>query len=209
MANYARLLNTDSPISDLGSLVDAEGRPTVDHVETTGPGYHLPIPWLCFFRPDDMRPVSVLTEDLDGNVERISVKLPCTTVEQAIGNLEQALPLFEKIVGDHALALSYWENAMSYLRGLPLAYLTFDPLEIIMMTGPLTKSEELVDALSGTDAAIPYLIDYAPYEEGCLPYPREVMMAPPSNYDQRRMGNAVSLDVYADCSSWYRVGDAA
>jgi hypothetical protein len=210
MANCARLLNTDAPIDDLSTLVDHEGRPAPAYLETIGPGYRLPIPWLCCFRPDDMRPVIVQTENDDGEVHHFSLNLPCTTVEKAIKNLEQTLPLFEKIIGDKRLAILFWENAMSYLRGLPLAYLTLDPLEIVMFTDPETELEDLIDALEGSDSAIPYLKDYAAYNDGIPPYPPEVLLAAPlPDYDEQRMDNSVSLDVCAGASMWHNVAEAS
>jgi hypothetical protein len=100
MENCARLLNTDAPIGDLGTLLKREGRPTVAYLETIGPAYRLPIPWLFFFRPDDIRPVIVQTENDKGDVHHFALNLPCATVEKSIKNLEQALPLLEKIVED-------------------------------------------------------------------------------------------------------------
>jgi hypothetical protein len=209
MANCARLLNTDAPIGDLGTLLKREGRPTVAYLETIGPAYRLPIPWLCFFRPDDMRPVIVQTENDKGNVHHFSLNLPCATVEKSIKNLEQALPLFEKIVEDKLLANLYWKNAMSYLKGLPLAYLTLDPLEIVMFTDPETELEDLIVALEGSDSAIPYLKDYAAYNDGVRPYPPEVLFAAaPPSYDEKQMDNSVSLDVCAGASMWHNVAEA-
>ena len=209
MANCARLLNTNTPISDLGTLLDDDGRAANVYLETIGPNYRLPIPWLCCFRPDDMKPVVVQLEDWDGNVEHVTVNLPGTTVENAIGNLAQSLPLIEKIVGDPSLARPYWDDAMAYLRSLPLPYLTLDPLEIITMTRPATDADELIDALGGDDAAIPHLKDNAVWNEGCLPYPLDVLLAPPSGYDEQRMENAASLCACGDTTFTYGLDDAA
>jgi len=212
MANRAFLLNTSFLTSDPYLLNAKLKEPGMDFVEVAEAAYKIPIPWLLCFRPEDIRPVSVqLTEDDDdedddgedaGDDDRdaatnaVEVGLPCTSVKQALQNMEQALPTFEAIVGDSKLARTFWQNAMSYLEVMPLGYLTMNPLEVMFMMDPLPYAQQIRAALGGGQAAIDSLMDLSCYEKGVRPFPLDVLYTGRGgNRNDPRLQNCVALDI--------------
>jgi hypothetical protein len=205
MANRAYLRNTNFLTSDRALLEQRLAEPGNDYLTVDGPGYRLPIPWLCCFRPEDLKPVAIDGEDWEGNPLRFTVSLPSTSVSQAIRNLEAALPLFEQITGETQMARRYWSDALAWLRHLPLPWLALDATEILTMGELEDAQEDLARALAGTFDAIPWLKGFACYEDGALPYPVDVLMNVPGPYnDQRRTDNAIALDIGAGAEMWFR-----
>ena len=200
MANTAYLLNTVSPAS---TLLQGEAGPA--NLWTTGPVYKIPVPWLCCFRPEDLHPVVVPLEDGDGNAVATTIRLPRTTVAQAVKNLEQALPLFEQITGEKSIAHEYWRAAVADVRALPLPWLALDPIEIVAMFDLEGSLDDLALALAGDSSALPYLKDFAGYEDGALPYPHEALTQDRGLVDEDRTGNAVALDMAAGAVMWDRM----
>jgi hypothetical protein len=214
MANRAFLLNTSFLTSDPYLLEAKLKEPGMDFVEVAEAAYKIPIPWLLCFRPEDIRLVTVQLEEEDeddddedfdenGNddhepsASRVEVGLPCTSVKQALQNMEQARPMFEAIVGDSKLARTFWQNAMTYLQSMPLAYLTMNPLEVMFMTDPLPYAQQLRAALGGGKAAVEALMDLSCYEKGVRPFPLDVLYAVPGGSDRNdpRLQNCVALDI--------------
>lgn len=200
MANSAYLLNTVSPASTL-----LQGEAEKANLWTTGPGYNIPVPWLCCFRPEDLHPVVIAQEDDDGNAVHTTVHLPRTTVARAVHNLEQALPLFEQITGDSTVAHAYWRAAVADVRALPLPWLALDPIEIVAMFDLEGSLDDLALALAGDTSALPYLKDFAGYEDGVLPYPHDVLTRGDGLDDENRTGNAIALDMAAGEAMWDRM----
>jgi len=205
MANRAYLLNTPFLTSDRALLQQRLAEPGQDFLEVDGPGYQLPIPWLCCFRACDLKPVVIHGEDMEGNPVDFTLRLPSTALGQAVRNLEESLPLLEQITGETQLAQRYWADALAWLRQLPLPWLALDPAEILTMMDPESGQEDLVRALAGDAGAIPYLKDFAGYEDGALPYAPDVLRHVPGPYhDKQRTDNAVALDVCAGAGIWMR-----
>jgi hypothetical protein len=89
MANRASLPNTSFLTSDPALLNERLKEPGNDYVEVASASYKVPIPWLCCFRQEDIRAVKVPMEEGEDQ----EAGLPCTSVAQALLNLEAALPL--------------------------------------------------------------------------------------------------------------------
>jgi hypothetical protein len=197
MANRTRLLNTSFLTSDPYLLESKLSEPGNDYVEVAGGAYKIPIPWFLCFLPEDMRKVKVQFDaDEDGEDNSVEVELPCTSVAQAIQNLEQSRPVFHTIVGDAKLADMFWQNSLNYLKGLPLPYLCLDPIEVMFMGEPEPYVESMQAALKRDQASIAHLTDLSCYEEGVLPYPLDVLYAVPSDQrDETRLQNCVALDI--------------
>lgn len=202
MANRPYLLNTAFLTSDPYLVESRRTKDGIDYVEVDGPGYRLPVPWLCCFRPDDLKPVEVPLEG-GGTVRR---RLPSTTREEAIRNLERALPQYVRITGEARLARRYWEEAVAWLRVLPLPYLMLNHLELLDVVAD-EGEQDLLRALAGDAGAVPYLKEYADYVDGARPYAPDVLKSVPGPYrDKRRLDNAMALDACAS-GQWRRAGD--
>lgn len=207
MANRAYLLNTPFLVADPYAFRNAAEH---DYLTIDGPGYRLPIPWLCFFRQQDLKAVVVQSEDDDGNACDLTVRVPSVAVSEAIRNLEQARPLFEQLTGESHLAQLYWDEAMAFLRALPLPWLTLESLEVVGMYELQSSEEDLFNALAGTVDALPYLKDFSDFIEGTLPFPPDVLVNVPGPYpDDVRIDNAVALDVSAGAGYWHRADGSA
>lgn len=188
MANRAYLINSSSLTSDPAELEHLREQPGHVDGEVAESANRLLIPWFLCFRRADLRPV---------RCDFMPLELPCTSVEQAVRNLEQSLPVFEAIAGDPALARSYWELSCALLRRLPLPYLTMDPIEVLAMGSepPLGIARQLVGALSGDLSAVPWLKALVGYEEGAAPYPLEILYTVPGGEKKdSRIWNASVLD---------------
>ncbi len=188
LANRAYLINSTSLTCDSLELERLRERPGhVDGVVAESAN-RLLVPWFLCFRSSDLRPVSC---------DFMQLQLPCVTVEQAVRNLEESLPVFEAIVGNAMLARPYWALSCALLRRLPLPYLTMDPIEVLQLGwGPVdVLTEHMASAFSGDLAAIPHLRFLTGYDQDVLPYPLEVLYSIPSggSHEQRRW-NASVLD---------------
>lgn len=207
MANAAHLLNTPFLVSDPYRFRDEGGH---DYLDIGGTPCKLALPWLCCFRQQDLKTVVLQSEDDRGNPLAIRLRVPSTSVSQAIRNLEQALPLFEQVTGETSLARRYWEEALAFLRVLPLPWLTFDALEILGMFDLEGSEDDFVQALGVNARALPYLKGFSCYTDGTLPYPPDVLRhVPGPNKDAVRTGNGVALDCNAVAAVWRRVAGSA
>ena len=163
-------------------------RPDYVYGEVAEGANRLPLPWLLCFRPGDLRPVGG---------DWVPLKLPCTTVEQAVRNLESSLPVFEAIAGDAALARPYWKLACAMLRRLPQPYLTMEPRELFQLSPdpPQLLTERMAGAFAGDLSAVPHLKHLTGYAEGVPPYPIDVLYAMPGGQrNEERTWNASILD---------------
>ncbi|MBV8633451.1 MAG: hypothetical protein JO002_03085 [Burkholderiaceae bacterium] len=196
MANRAYLLNTATKTSDPYLLANQLGVPGNDYLEVSAAAYRIPVPWLLCFRVEDLCAVDVKIESSDDDQEATCVtqtQLPCTTVEQALLNIEQALSLFERIAGNQMLGRGYWQLALDTLRTYPLPYLAMNPLEVMFMADLEGCQAEIKAALGGD---IDCLKSLSGYVDGVAPYPVDVLyqVAGP-NLDQSRIDCAVALDI--------------
>jgi hypothetical protein len=188
LSNRGCLINSSSLTSDSAELERLREQPGHIDGEVAESANRLLIPWFLCFRKSDLRPVSGDSMDL---------QLPCTTVEQAVRNLEQSLPVFEAIAGDAVLARPYWELACAMVRRLPLRYLTMDPTEPlqIMEEPPEGFTAQFAAAMSGDLAAIPHLKTLCGYDDSVAPYPIDILYSMPGgDPDEIRMWNASVLD---------------
>lgn len=207
MSNAGYLINSSSLASGREALDSLRAQPGHVDGEVASSANRLLIPWFLCFRTADLRPVQS---------DFIGLQLPCTTVEQAVRNLEQSLPVFEAITGDPALARAYWTLSCTLLRRLPLPYLTMDPIEPLQLTSarPELVAAELVGALSGDLAAIPHLKSLTEYDDSVPPYPLEVLYSMPvGDKDEKRQWNASVLDggfqPNLEFVTWQTAGGAA
>jgi hypothetical protein len=125
------------------------------------------------------------------------LQLPCTTVEQAVRNLEQSLPVIEAIAGDAVLARPYWELARAMVRRLPLAYVALIPTEVMELDADTEAfAANIVAAMSGDLAAMPHLKALAEYNDEVPPYPLDVLYSASIGIDRwaPRTWNATVLD---------------
>jgi len=188
LANRGYLINSSTRTSDPAELERLREHPGHVDGDIAESANRLLIPWFLCFRKPDLRPV---------HCDFVQLQLPCTTVEQAVRNLEQSLPVFEAIARDLALARPYWELSCTLLRRLPLPYLTMDPIEVLQLgrAAPEVLAAHIVGALSGDFAAIPHLKFLSGYDDSAPPYPLEVLYSVPAgNKDRRRVWNASVLD---------------
>lgn len=195
MANRTYLLNTAILGSDPYLLRAKLAESGNDYVEVAEASYRIPIPWLCCFRKEDMRPVTVPVQNWETGAETSEVvALPCTTVKQALLNLTRAAPLFESIAGDARIGRAYWLDAVAGLRGLPLPYLTMDPIEVMYMDDPADYERSLVAALGSEESCIPHLKELSGYDDRALPYGPDVLTVVASGKHHRgRLDSAVAL----------------
>lgn len=205
MPNVAYLFNTPFLTHDPGQMRTQRGEAINDFLEVMGPGDRLPVPWLCCFRPTDLKPVRVQTED--GNPATFTFEFPATTVKQAIFNLEQSLPLFEAMTRDSRLARSYLDHAIAFLRNLPLPYLLLDHSAILAAAGPGEAQEDIARAMEGDAGAIPFLKMWAHYEDDVAPYPPDVLSSG-GGPDEARNQAAMAMDIRAR-AIWRRIADSA
>ncbi len=220
MTNRASLLNTAFLTSDEEVLEDLLARPGNHYAEVAFASYRLPVPWLRCFRQSDLRPVTVKfgradEYDFDDDVghghasalpSQVQLSLPCTTVAQAIANLECSLPLFVQIGGDAQIAQDYLDSAIAGLKSLPLPFLTLSAKELILGGDVQRYMANLKAAMGDGEDAIPALKALSCAEDGALAYPLDVLRSVSSNHERKRMANALALDagiVHPGIFSWH------
>jgi hypothetical protein len=187
LANNGFLVNASSLTSDPAEFQRLRGQPGHIDAVVAESSNRLLIPWFLCFRVSDLRPVPY---------NGLEIQLPCTTVEQALRNMEQSLPVFEAIAGSAALGQPYWKLACEGVRRLPLAYLALSPIEILDMDGnPQVPAAQIVGAVSGDLSAVPHLKALSEYQEG-PPYPLDVLYGVGQGIDPHgaRNWNASVLD---------------
>jgi len=203
MANRALLLNTPFLTSDPWLVEARRAHSGQDYLQVEGPEDRLPIPWLCCFREEDLKAVDVPL----GDGTRATRRLASTTVAQAILNLERALPQFVRVTGEGRLARRYWEDAVAWLRALPLPCLMLNHLGLAQLADDAGEAQ-LVRTLAGNAGAVPDLRAVAGYRPGLPPYAPDVVRSVTGPYhDKRRLDNAIALDA-CGAGQWRRAGDA-
>lgn len=190
MGNCAYLLNTSILTSDM-TMLDGEdedgGSLFADVAETA---YKIPVPWLRCFRPEDLKTVMV---ELDEPGTYFKALLPCTTVQQAIDNLQRSAPIFIQLAGDDKIGQAYLDRAIEEVRALPRPYLTMSVLEVVFGNIPDEYIEDLVTALGDDACAIECLKSLSLIESDAVAYPPDVHQAVSGNYDHDRMDTATAL----------------
>lgn len=104
MANIGYLLNTGTLTSDVYWLFKQLEKPGNDILRVAESAWMIPVPWLCCFRPEDLRVIDIPNsddefdddddDDDDEAPTDMKLALPCTTVKQAIENkYHQSAPL--------------------------------------------------------------------------------------------------------------------
>lgn len=188
MANRAYLINCSAPVrnrAELGSLRTQPGQ--VFGIVAEGAN-RLPIPWFLCFRPGDLPAVAP---------DQVAMHMPCVEREQAVRNLEQALPTLAAITGDAGIAQAYGSLALAMLRRLPLPYVALDPVEVFMLSSepPVKTGERFAAALAGDASAVPHLKAMAGYRDGAAAYPLEILYSVPGGQrNEDRAWNASVLD---------------
>lgn len=188
MSNRGYLINSSSLTSDPAELERLRSQPGHVDGEVAESANRLLIPWFLCFRQSDLRPATC---------DFMELQLPCTTLEQAVRNLESSLPIFEAIAGDPQLARSYWELSCTLVRRLPLPYLTMNPIEVFMLGSPPSEAiaAHISGALSGDLTAVPHLKVLAEYDDSVPPYPLDVLYSMAGGgADAARAWNASVLD---------------
>ncbi|AXQ30069.1 hypothetical protein D0B54_15935 [Solimonas sp. K1W22B-7] len=187
MSNRSYLINSSFETSSPDERFRSEEEPGRVWGEVAEGSNRLPIPRFLCFRQSDLRPAT-----WNGDMQR---QLPCTTLEQAVRNFEQARPVYEAIAGDAGLARPYWDLVLALLRRLPLPYLSMDPVEWLILGDVEAGAARLVQALAGDLSAVPHIKAMSEYEEGARPYPLDVLYSVPSGKsDRARIWNASVLD---------------
>lgn len=199
MANRTQLYNSALLSSDPRELDASFEQSGSKYIECSEAKYRIPIPWLCCFRPEDMRTVSVPygddEEEEEGSEEdAIEISQPCTTVAQAIVNLEACLPLFVQIAGDERIGRAYWQHAMDGLRSLPLPYLSISAEEVALMGDRHIEYCECIRrAVSGKADAVDDLKDLSAYDDRVAPYSLEEFDSIEGQRDKARNSNSIAL----------------
>ncbi|MBI3439902.1 MAG: hypothetical protein HY054_14845 [Proteobacteria bacterium] len=209
MSNRAILINAPVFTSDpnrLQEALDQEGR---EYVEIAESAYRIPIPWLCCFRKDDLRPFSAKSYSLDGTEERVALVAPCADIAAAKRNLTQSLSIFAAVAGDSEIARGYWEAAMAGLEDLPFPYLCIDPTDILFMEDLDEGLATFSGCFAGSLDALPSMKRLNFFEEGVVPYSQADLYSklPEQLDDPARVNNAAALDAaYAspEARFWYR-----
>jgi hypothetical protein len=219
MANRAALLNSAVLSSDIYGLNENAGKPGNDLITFCEAAYRIPIPWLCCFRQQDLRTAIIPMDADDSAFDEPAVTstqvplapsrpaseelpIPCTSVAQALLNLEQARPLMVEIAGNADIARDYYDEMVYYLKALPLPYLTMDPLEVVFMSDPNEWRRNIVGALSGTPSAIPYLKRLSCFEDGTKPHAFEVTTSV-SGFGRGDPGNENSIALSSNARDYY------
>jgi hypothetical protein len=198
MANRALFLNTKLASSDPDALHTGLTTAGNDYVEVAEAAYRIPVPWLCCFRQENLKPIKVRL-----SARSLDLQLPFCTRIAAIQNLERALPIFEHITGEQALARKFWHHAYRRVQEFPLPYVTIDPIEVMLMTDPEGDMRRLSAALSGTAEAITHLKYLSGYEDGILPYAPDILYAVSGPKPlEARTTNTLALDIGLGCQ-WH------
>jgi hypothetical protein len=90
--------------------------------------YCIPLLWFALFRPGDM---NRKTFTLEGR--KVAVQAPLTTVKKAIGNLDEAVPYFNRLFRREGPLDEYAAFLRQALEGIEYRYITIDLHEIAIM----------------------------------------------------------------------------
>ena len=172
MANRAYLLNAKTLTSNPYELYRAQSDDKYDphYIEVAEYSYGIPLPWLCCFRPAQLRPVEFRAADLyhepkDPDARVGPILLPSATRDEAVANLEAALPLFQEFASSKREARGLWKEAVKQVRALPLDYVTLSVMEILDTDDDRRAFEA---SFSADEAAIPHLRRWSRDEEDFL-----------------------------------------
>jgi len=185
MANRAYFINSHLPTSNYPDLLRiAKSHSKVFEVlEETA--YRIPLHWLVCFRAGDVHPCT--TKDEQGR--EWTEQVPYVKVGRAIANLKSAWHLVEQIIGDTDVSQAYLRYALNLLYSLPLPFLTMHVSEVVD-----GQYEGFVSALSGTEEAIPFLENFADYEEEKLPFDLETWQEEnAANESQQKIDACLSI----------------
>jgi len=146
MSNRTSLISTTLDDGDPALYRESSDRDVTrqDFVCIGEAANRLPVPWLCCFREQDLRPYRYrydpATEGTDDD-SMLNVLVPVTTLAQALENLEQSRPVFDELCqGDVALADEFWRYALRSIASAPMPFLTIELVEVI-------DSQESLDTL--------------------------------------------------------------
>jgi TPR repeat protein len=199
MAYQTYLLNTNVLTADMAVCARVERREPGSVVAVAVANARLPLAWLCCFGVDDLRAVTVLADEL-GQLEVLhDCLLPCTTVEQAIGRLQAAAPLFASLAGDARLGQRYVDDAILHLRALQYPYLTLDLSAPCAVADPVRVARVtrlLAGALAGGSEALLCMRELiGAYHDGVLPLDPDALRSGATDDAQGRAArqNALAL----------------
>ena len=152
----------------------------------------VPIPWMLYFGKEDFQPTRVAPEDDDE--EAAFCAMPATSVARARERIVAALPVFERLAGDPAIAKEYWQEALDLLDKLPLPYLALEHREWVECMDEM--GAELFE--QAYDDGVPSdedLMEHACYTEGVQPYSHAEWEAEVTSFDDddERQMNAIGM----------------
>lgn len=159
MGAFAYLINTEIRSND----TSPETLDGIEHVSLEGPRYVHPLAWICCFRTSDLAPCTIAS---DGG-PALDLRVPVTSVEDAVANLTASLPRYERLVGDKETAREHWQEAIESIRSLPHRYVTlnvagFDLREPTQAGQFVRAFASPSDPLSGSDELFEYEHGVAP-----------------------------------------------
>ena len=153
MGHFAYLINTEISTN----TTTTEALDGGQHISLEGGRGVCPLPWICCFRTNDLAPYTLVAE----NGAKFDIQIPVTSVEQAVENIKQSLPRYERLVGDTSLAREYWQHAVDGIKVLPYRFITLNIADFILLDPG--NAEAFVngfsvqgDALSGSDDLFEY-----------------------------------------------------
>ena len=161
------LLNTSIASGDDSELRAAAKSGEATVVEVAETNSHIPLPWIACFRPDDLRSCK-----LNWEPDQLDVVAPVIELRKAISNLQESLPLFEKITGESVYSKEYWQQAMFQITRLQLPYVVLDWSEMLMNMDVQEFTDMARIVFSQSDEALSvmkkhlleYNADYLPYK---------------------------------------------
>ena len=196
MSGAARLLNTSVLTNDpIAAAAEAPGRETLHHAAAEASG-RIPVPWLCAFRHEDLRPVELRFRSDSGAWQSIQCSVPCAPVASVAENLRTSLEVFETIVGVPLLARGYWRRSLEDLGRLTLPFVTLDPVGVLRL-GDLRQNTALFARCFGRSAeSIEAIRSVSGYVEGVTPFAVDEWRtrSPRQTLDERRSSNSIALD---------------
>lgn len=193
MANRGLLLNTDRRCDAPCDLESMRRQSSSIHIAESA--NRIPVPWLACFRSEDLRATRCRLMTGPDAFEIIELMLPCASVVSARSALESQRPLFDALIGDTAVAESYWSAALNGLSELPLANLAMDPVEVLLLNDLDEEAATLEQCIRGNNKELDLVRRLSFFEQGFGVYSfDEFMNAPPESLDHdARKGNSAAL----------------
>lgn len=154
----------------------------------------IPIPWMLYFGLEDYQLASVYWNE----ETTYQLPMPCTSIENARKRIEAALPIFERLAGNPAIAHEYWQEAVDLLSRLPFQYLAMGHTEWVSLFGD-EDTEAIFEAfkaayLQGAPSD-DFLFEYSGYTKGVQPYSHDEWdrLVTRFNIDDERQMNAIAM----------------